>query len=73
MEPWRDLKGYNNQDWIIAKATTIDDGGFKTQLELEAKTSNGLQKVRISGHNMSEFNSASGRPSCLSVLFVVPL
>ncbi|HDK5760865.1 TPA: phage late control D family protein [Klebsiella pneumoniae] len=28
----------NNQDWIIAKAThTIDDGGFKTQLELEAK------------------------------------
>ncbi|MDU4423011.1 MAG: phage late control D family protein [Raoultella sp.] len=30
----------NNQDWIIAKAThTIDDGGFKTQLELEAKIS----------------------------------
>ncbi|HCF8627427.1 TPA: phage late control D family protein [Klebsiella pneumoniae] len=28
----------NNQDWIIAKAThSIDDGGFKTQLELEAK------------------------------------
>ncbi|HBM2885178.1 TPA: phage late control D family protein [Klebsiella variicola] len=28
----------NNQDWIIAKAThTIDEGGFKTQLELEAK------------------------------------
>ncbi|MEJ0230071.1 phage late control D family protein [Klebsiella michiganensis] len=28
----------NNQDWIIAKAThTIDDGAFKTQLELEAK------------------------------------
>ncbi|EOW9834389.1 phage late control D family protein [Klebsiella pneumoniae] len=28
----------NDQDWIIAKAThTIDDGGFKTQLELEAK------------------------------------
>lgn len=28
----------DNQDWIIAKAThTIDDGGFKTQLELEAK------------------------------------
>ncbi|HBU2528315.1 TPA: phage late control D family protein [Klebsiella pneumoniae] len=28
----------NNQDWIIAKVThTIDDGGFKTQLELEAK------------------------------------
>lgn len=28
----------NNQDWIIAKAThMIDDGGFKTQLELEAK------------------------------------
>ncbi|VGA83297.1 late control gene D protein [Klebsiella pneumoniae] len=28
----------NNQDWIIAKAShTIDDGGFKTQLELEAK------------------------------------
>ncbi|HFE2889335.1 hypothetical protein SB5531_02503 [Klebsiella variicola] len=28
----------NDQDWIIAKAThSIDDGGFKTQLELEAK------------------------------------
>ena len=28
----------NNQDWIIAKAThTIDESGFKTQLELEAK------------------------------------
>lgn len=28
----------NNQDWVIAKAThTIDEGGFKTQLELEAK------------------------------------
>lgn len=28
----------NIQDWIIAKAThTIDEGGFKTQLELEAK------------------------------------
>ncbi|EIV7249656.1 TPA: phage late control D family protein [Klebsiella pneumoniae] len=33
-------KDINNQDWLIAKAThTIDDGGFKTQLELEAKTS----------------------------------
>lgn len=28
----------NNQDWVIAKAThTIDEGGFKTHLELEAK------------------------------------
>ncbi|AWA02101.1 MULTISPECIES: phage late control D family protein [Klebsiella pneumoniae complex] len=33
-------KDINNQDWLIAKAThTIDDGGFKTQLELEAKIS----------------------------------
>lgn len=32
----------DNQDWIIAKAEhTIDNSGFTTQLELEAKSRNG--------------------------------
>ena len=57
----------DNQDFDNRKGHAINDRRrrIKTQLELGRKYLNGLVKVRVNGHNMNEFNSRPGRPSCL--------